>query len=92
MNTFTKPDSATASRTRSSWPARPKRSSSQLRRLADFQARNASDAGAALRRLQEVATSGGNVFDELMRAARGVPLGQITEAFFEVGGQYRRNV
>jgi methylmalonyl-CoA mutase len=65
---------------------------SQLRRLADFHGRHATDAPAALRRLQDVATGGGNVFDELMRAARVCSLGQLTEAFFEVGGQYRRNV
>jgi isobutyryl-CoA mutase len=65
---------------------------SQLDRLADFHARNAGTAPAALRRLQDVATGGGNVFDELMRAARVCSLGQLTGAFFEVGGQYRRNV
>jgi methylmalonyl-CoA mutase len=65
---------------------------SQLRRLADFHARHAAEAPAALRRLQDVATGGGNVFGELMRAARVCSLGQLTEAFFEVGGQYRRNV
>ena len=36
--------------------------------------------------------SGGNVFDALMTAVRTCSLGQISEAFFEVGGQYRRNV
>jgi methylmalonyl-CoA mutase len=65
---------------------------SQLDRLADFHRRNAAEAPAALRRLQDVATGGGNVFDELMRAARVCSLGQLTTAFFEVGGQYRRNV
>jgi methylmalonyl-CoA mutase len=65
---------------------------SQLDRLADFHRRHAADAPAALRRLQDVATGGGNVFDELVRAARVCSLGQLTTAFFEVGGQYRRNV
>jgi methylmalonyl-CoA mutase len=37
-------------------------------------------------------TSGANVFAELMDAARVCSLGQITDAFFEVGGQFRRNV
>ncbi|MCH8805346.1 MAG: methylmalonyl-CoA mutase, partial [Planctomycetes bacterium] len=45
-----------------------------------------------LARLQEAATSGGNVFEVLMDAVRHCSLGQITDAFFEVGGQYRRNV
>jgi methylmalonyl-CoA mutase len=65
---------------------------SQLTRLADFQNRHAGEAEAAIRRLQDVATGEGNVFDELMRAARVCSLGQLTEAFFEVGGQYRRNM
>jgi isobutyryl-CoA mutase len=65
---------------------------SQLDRLADFQARHADEAPAAIRRLQDAATSGENVFAELMAAARVCSLGQLTEAFFEVGGQYRRNV
>ncbi|MGR7026947.1 fused isobutyryl-CoA mutase/GTPase IcmF [Geodermatophilus sp. URMC 62] len=65
---------------------------SQLQRLADFQARHADEAPAALARLQEAATSGGNVFEALMDAVRSCSLGQISDAFFEVGGQYRRNV
>ncbi|GAA4546208.1 fused isobutyryl-CoA mutase/GTPase IcmF [Pseudonocardia xishanensis] len=65
---------------------------SQLDRLADFQARHKSEAEQAIRRLQDVATGEGNVFDELMRAARVCSLGQLTDAFFEVGGQYRRNM
>ena len=65
---------------------------SQLDRLADFQKRHSGEAEAAIRRLQDVATGHGNVFDELMHAARVCSLGQLTEAFFEVGGQYRRNM
>jgi methylmalonyl-CoA mutase len=65
---------------------------SQLDRLADFQARHAAEAPRALARLQEAAMDGGNVFAALMEAVRHCSLGQISEAFFEVGGQYRRNV
>ena len=45
--------------------------------------RHDTDARAALRRLQEAAIGDGNVFDELIRAARVCSLGQITEALFE---------
>jgi methylmalonyl-CoA mutase len=65
---------------------------SQLDRLADFHARHADQAPAALARLQQTAMGGGNVFAALMDAVRVCSLGQISEAFFEVGGQYRRNV
>jgi methylmalonyl-CoA mutase len=65
---------------------------SQLRRVRDFQAAHADEAQAAIARLKQAATSGENVFAVLMDAARVCTLGQVTEAFFEVGGQYRRNV
>jgi len=65
---------------------------SQLERVRDFQARHATEAPAALEALKDAARSGANVFAVLMDAARVCSLQQITEAFFEVGGQYRRNV
>ena len=65
---------------------------SQLRRLAAFQAAHAEESPAAIARLQEVALGGGNVFAVLMEAVRSCSLGQITDALFEVGGRYRRNV
>ena len=65
---------------------------SQLDRLADFHARHREQAPAAIAALQAAATGGGNVFDALMDAVRVCSLGQISDAFFEVGGQYRRNV
>jgi isobutyryl-CoA mutase len=64
----------------------------QLERVHDFQDRHRDEAHAALAALKETARSGGNVFAVLMDAARVCSLQQITEAFFEVGGQYRRNV
>jgi len=65
---------------------------SQLKRLADFQTRNAKKAPASLERLQKVALSGENIFAELMDTVRVCSLGQITQALYEVGGQYRRNM
>ena len=65
---------------------------SQLERVREFQDKHAEDARAALATLQETVRSGGNAFAALMDAARVCSLQQVTEAFFEVGGQYRRNV
>jgi isobutyryl-CoA mutase len=65
---------------------------SQLGRVRDFQQRYRDEAHAALAALKETARGGGNVFAALMDAARVCSLQQVTEAFFEVGGQYRRNV
>ena len=65
---------------------------SQLKRLAEFQARHAGEAPAALQRLKQVVIDNGNVFAELMNTVRVCSLGQITNALFEVGGQYRRSM
>ncbi len=65
---------------------------SQLRRLRDFHRRNEEEAPAALERLQQVALAGENIFAELMKTVRHCSLGQITQALFEVGGKYRRNM
>ena len=65
---------------------------SQLDRLAAFHAVHTEECPAALARLQEVAVSGGNIFAELMTTVRVASLGQITNALYEVGGRYRRNM
>ena len=65
---------------------------SQLKRLAEFHQRNAHQAPAMLERLRRTVIDNGNVFAVLMDAVRVCSLGQITNALFEVGGQYRRNM
>ena len=65
---------------------------SQLSRLRAFHAANAEHCEEALQRLKEAASNNDNIFAELMNAVRYCSLGQITQAFFEVGGQYRRNM
>ena len=65
---------------------------SQVARLEQFHEAHRDEAEAALARLKDVASSGGNTFSSLMEAVRVCSLGQITSTFFEVGGQYRRNV
>ena len=65
---------------------------SQLARLADLHARHAAEAPAMLARLQQAVIDNGNVFAVLMDAVRVCSLGQITNALFEVGGQYRRSM
>jgi methylmalonyl-CoA mutase len=92
VNTFRNPhpDAAAAPPVLTRGTAEEK--ASQLARVRDFQQRHAPEAHAALAALKDAARSGENVFAVLMDAARVCSLQQITEAFFEVGGQYRRNV
>jgi len=65
---------------------------SQLRRLNDFHQGHANASGLMLKRLQQAVMANENVFAVLMVAVRVCSLGQITNALFEVGGQYRRNM
>jgi len=65
---------------------------SQLKRLAEFHQRHANESPAMLKRLQHAVIENRNVFEVLMDAVRSCSLGQITNALFEVGGQYRRSM
>ncbi|MET8159668.1 fused isobutyryl-CoA mutase/GTPase IcmF [Sphaerisporangium sp. NPDC005289] len=92
VNTFRNPDGAVEHGSLELARGTEEEKHGQLERLRDFQRRNAAEAPEALRRLREAAMSDGNAFAALMDAARVCSLGQITEALFEAGGQYRRNV
>ncbi len=65
---------------------------SQLKRLSEFHQRHSVESGPMLKRLQHAVIKNENVFAVLMDAVRCCSLGQITDALFEVGGQYRRNM
>ena len=64
----------------------------QLERLGAFHERHADSAPVALERLRDAVIREENVFAVLVDAVRCCSLGQITDALFEVGGQYRRNM
>ncbi|MDA0788151.1 MAG: methylmalonyl-CoA mutase family protein [Proteobacteria bacterium] len=63
----------------------------QIARLRSFHQAHQKDADEALARLTDTIVSGGNGFAALMDAVRHCSLGQLTQAFFEIGGQYRRS-
>jgi methylmalonyl-CoA mutase len=64
----------------------------QIQRLRAFHRRHESASELAIQRLKQAAINNDNVFEVLMDAVQSCSLGQITNAFFEVGGQYRRNM
>jgi methylmalonyl-CoA mutase len=64
----------------------------QIDNVRDLQKRNAAKIDESLARLKKIALDGGNVFAQMMETARYASMGQITEALYEVGGQYRRNM
>jgi methylmalonyl-CoA mutase len=53
---------------------------------------HANKSETILTKMQTTAIQNKNIFDELMEAAKVCSLGQITNALFEVGGKYRRNM
>jgi methylmalonyl-CoA mutase len=64
----------------------------QIANLRAFQQRNAGQSDRRLKSLKEVAIGNGNLFEELMQTVKYCTLGEITNALYEVGGQYRRNM
>ncbi len=72
--------------------ATPEEKEYQISMLHSLQEANESHAEAALERIMEAAITNKNVFEELMEACKICSLGQITDAMFKVGGQYRRNM
>ena len=92
VNTFRNPHGEQVLETLELARSTPEEKESQLTRLQVFHAAHAHEAPAMLKRLQQAVIDNGNVFEVLMDAVRVCSLGQITNALFEVGGQYRRNM
>jgi len=92
VNTFLSKDGSPTILPREVIRAEEEEKEAQIQTLRNLHQANESKAKAALRRLQQVAVQNGNLFAELMEAGKVCSLGQITQALYEVGGQYRRNM
>jgi len=64
----------------------------QIEGLEQFQRAAGPAAATALANLQQQAVGNRNVFASLMEAAKVCSLGQMSDALYRVGGQYRRNM
>lgn len=64
----------------------------QISELRNFQDTHKDKSNSALERLKHVAAHEGNIFEELMETVKVASLGEITNALYQVGGQYRRNM
>ena len=60
--------------------------------LKELHKRLSSESSTELSAVQKAAARNENVFESLMEACKVCSIGQITNALFEVGGQYRRNM
>ena len=92
VNTFCSPNAAPVPQAIELARSTDEEKRSQLSRLADFHSRHAEEAPAALMTLKDVATANKNVFACLMDTVRVASLGEMCDALFEVGGQYRRKM
>lgn len=64
----------------------------QIKYLQNYQLANKEQTSVWLQKLQTAAVNQQNLFEVLMEAVKHCSLGQITNALFEVGGKYRRNM
>ncbi len=64
----------------------------QIQNLLAFQKRNNDKSEQMLQQLKTAAINNNNLFEQLMQTVKYCSLGQITNALYEVGGQYRRNM
>jgi len=92
VNTFRNPGASAAAQEIELARSSEEEKQSQLRRLADFQQRNRAQCPEWLETLRQAVIDDGNVFEVLMGAVRYCSLGQISNALYEVGGRYRRNM
>ncbi|HKH06688.1 MAG TPA: fused isobutyryl-CoA mutase/GTPase IcmF [Acidimicrobiales bacterium] len=92
VNTFVNPDGEHAPPVVELARSTDEEKRSQLRRVHEFQDRHGDAHEDDLDRLRQAALRGENLFAVLMDVVRTCSLGEITDALFEVGGRYRRNL
>jgi methylmalonyl-CoA mutase len=64
----------------------------QILMLQQLHQTNRTPAEEKIAQLKKAAIKNYNIFESLMEASKYCSIGQITDALFEVGGQYRRNM
>jgi len=92
VNTFLSTDGSPTILPREVIRATEEEKKDQIATVKALQVMNADETKELLRKVQVAAIEGKNVFGLLMEACKVCSLGQLTDALFEVGGQYRRNM
>jgi len=92
VNTFLSPRGSPTARPKEVTRAAPAEMRRQIETLRALHKAQADRAPALLAELRRRALGEENVFAALMEAAKACSLGQITDALFEAGGQYRRSL
>ena len=95
VNTFTDPDAESVSA--EDFDVEVTRSDESEKRMVierngAFREAHSTEAEAGLERLKQAAREGGNLFDVMMDIVEHCSVGQVTQALFESGGKFRRNM
>ncbi len=64
----------------------------QIQTVQNLQKSNPQKSEQLLQQIQQSAINNENLFEQLIEVTKYCSLGQITNALYEVGGQYRRNM
>ena len=64
----------------------------QIDNIQSLQKRNLNEIALVIKQLQEIAFKNENIFEVMMEAAKVASLGELSNALYQVGGQYRRNM
>ena len=95
VNTFTDPDSGTSSAEEFDIDVTRSDESEKnlvIMRNREFKESHSEDSAKGLKKLKQVAREGGNLFDVMMEIVEHCSVGQVTQALFESGGKFRRNM
>ena len=95
VNMFTDPGSATPSAEEFDIEVTRSDDSEKMMvisRNKEFKDTHSSQSEASLARLKETAREGGNLFEVMMEIVNHCSVGQVTQALFESGGKFRRNM
>ena len=95
VNTFTDPDAESVSA--DDFDVEVTRSDETEKKMViarnqEFKAENVSKAEEGIERLKEAARNGDNLFEVMMEIVEYCTVGQVTQALFESGGKFRRNM
>ena len=92
VNTYLAPNGSPTIRPKEVIRATTEEKERQIEQLNQLHLAQKEASPTHLDRLKQTALENGNVFETLMETVKHCSLGQITEALFEVGGQYRRSM
>jgi len=95
VNTFTDPDSSTPSAEEFDIEVTRSDESEKMMvisRNREFKETHSAESEEGLNRLKQVARKGGNLFEVMMHIVEHCSVGQVTQALFESGGKFRRNM